>query len=49
MTGNPTLTVALTKVDRVDDTRVQEVQQQVEDVLREYGFAQATLFVTGRE
>lgn len=46
LTGNPTLTVALTKADRVDDTRVQEVQQQVEDVLREYGFSQATLFVT---
>ena len=46
LTGNPTLTVALTKADRVDDARVQEVQQQVQDVLRDYGFAQATLFVT---
>ncbi|HEM6630347.1 TPA: selenocysteine-specific translation elongation factor [Citrobacter farmeri] len=46
LTGNPTLTVALTKADRVDDARIQEVQQQVQDVLRDYGFAQATLFVT---
>ncbi|XHA16840.1 selenocysteine-specific translation elongation factor [Citrobacter farmeri] len=46
LTGNPTLTVALTKADRVDDARVLEVQQQVQDVLREYGFAQAMLFVT---
>ncbi|HHG9495507.1 TPA: selenocysteine-specific translation elongation factor [Citrobacter farmeri] len=46
LTGSPTLTVALTKADRVDDARIQEVQQQVQDVLRDYGFAQATLFVT---
>lgn len=46
LTGNPTLTVALTKADRVDDARIQEVQQQVQDVLSDYGFAQATLFVT---
>ncbi|WP_336220059.1 selenocysteine-specific translation elongation factor [Citrobacter amalonaticus] len=46
LTGNPTLTVALTKADRVDETRVQEVQQQVREVLGEFGFADATLFVT---
>lgn len=46
LTGNPTLTVALTKADRVDATRVQEVQQQVGEVLGEFGFADATLFVT---
>ena len=46
LTGNPTLTVALTKADRVDETRVQEVEQQVQEVLREYGFSGATLIVT---
>lgn len=46
LTGSPTLTVALTKADRVDDARVSDVEQQVQEVLREYGFAGATLFVT---
>ncbi|WP_312951452.1 selenocysteine-specific translation elongation factor [Superficieibacter sp.] len=46
LTGNPTLTVALTKADRVDEARVREVEQQVQAVLGEYGFAAATLFVT---
>ncbi|MGU9866002.1 selenocysteine-specific translation elongation factor [Kluyvera ascorbata] len=46
LTGNPTLTVALTKVDRVDAARVDEVRREVADVLREYGFEQATLFET---
>ena len=46
LTGNPTLTVALTKVDRVDTARVDDVRREVTDVLREYGFDQATLFET---
>ncbi|MFP5594707.1 selenocysteine-specific translation elongation factor [Kluyvera sp. 142486] len=46
LTGNPTLTVALTKVDRVDSARIDEVRCEVADVLREYGFEQATLFET---
>ena len=46
LTGNPTLTVALTKVDRVDAARIDEVRREVADVLREYGFEQATLFET---
>ena len=46
LTGNPTLTVALTKTDRVDAARVEEVRREVADVLREYGFDAATLFDT---
>ncbi|WP_333495461.1 selenocysteine-specific translation elongation factor [Kluyvera sp. CHPC 1.251] len=46
LTGNPTLTVALTKVDRVDAARIDEVRLEIADVLREYGFEQATLFET---
>ena len=46
LTGNPTLTVALTKVDRVDAARIDDVRREVADVLREYGFEQATLFET---
>ncbi|MEX3020471.1 selenocysteine-specific translation elongation factor [Kluyvera sp. STS39-E] len=46
LTGNPTLTVALTKIDRVDAARIAEVRREIADVLREYGFAQATLFET---
>lgn len=46
LTGNPTLTVALTKVDRVDAARIDEVRREVADVLHEYGFEQATLFET---
>ena len=41
LTGNPMLTVALTKADRVDEARVDEVERQVMEVLREYGFAEA--------
>ena len=40
------LTVALTKADRVDEARVDEVERQVKEVLREYGFAEAKLFIT---
>ncbi|WP_274241614.1 MULTISPECIES: selenocysteine-specific translation elongation factor [Enterobacter] len=46
LTGNPQLTVALTKADRVDDARVSEVRETVQATLREYGFSDARLFVT---
>jgi len=46
LTGNPTLTVALTKTDRVDTARIEDVRQQITDVLREFGFEEATLFET---
>lgn len=46
LTGNPQLTVALTKADRVDDARVEEVREEVLATLRHYGFGEATLFVT---
>ncbi|OVD45898.1 selenocysteinyl-tRNA-specific translation factor, partial [Escherichia coli] len=38
--------MALTKADRVDEARVDEVERQVKEVLREYGFAEAKLFIT---
>jgi selenocysteine-specific elongation factor len=46
LTGNPTLTVALTKVDRVEAARIDEVRQEISAVLQEFGFASATLFET---
>lgn len=46
LTGNPTLTVALTKTDRVDAERINEVRREITDVLREYGFDDAILFET---
>jgi selenocysteine-specific elongation factor len=46
LTGNPQLTVALTKADRVDDTRINEVRAEVQSTLANYGFAGAVLFVT---
>lgn len=46
LTGNPALTVALTKADRVDEARIAEVREEVEQTLREFGYLQATLFVT---
>ncbi|WP_312118392.1 selenocysteine-specific translation elongation factor [Kosakonia cowanii] len=46
LTGNPALTVALTKADRVDEARINEVREEVEKTLREFGYPQATLFVT---
>ncbi|MBX8463019.1 selenocysteine-specific translation elongation factor [Enterobacter sp. RIT637] len=46
LTGNPQLTVALTKADRVDEARINEVREEVLATLREYGFADAPLFVT---
>ena len=46
LTGNPQLTVALTKADRVDESRIDEVRQQLQAILQEYGFANAPVFVT---
>ncbi|WP_421532704.1 selenocysteine-specific translation elongation factor [Lelliottia amnigena] len=46
LTGNPQLTVALTKADRVDESRINEVRQQLQAILQEYGFANAPVFVT---
>ena len=44
--GNPQLTVALTKADRVDEARINEVREEVLAALSEYGFKDAALFVT---
>ncbi|WP_145590789.1 selenocysteine-specific translation elongation factor [Yersinia aleksiciae] len=48
LTGRPTLTVALTKADRVDDDRIAQVRQQVMAELIAQGWQpeQVTLFVT---
>jgi len=46
LTGNPALTVALTKADRVDEARIAEVREEVEKTLRAFGYPQATLFIT---
>ncbi len=46
LTGNPALTVALTKADRVDAARIAEVEAEVRSVLAEFGYPQATLFTT---
>lgn len=44
LTGKATLTVALTKADRVETARVEEVKAEVEAALAEFGFTGATLF-----
>lgn len=46
LTGKPSLTVALTKADRVEAQRVEEVRGDVTVVLAEFGFTDATLFAT---
>ncbi|WJV39125.1 selenocysteine-specific translation elongation factor [Raoultella terrigena] len=46
LTGKPSLTVALTKADRVEAQRVDEVRADAEAVLAELGFTPAALFVT---
>src|SRR5690606_12587993 len=46
LTGTPQLNVALTKADRVDEARIDEVRQEVLAALSEYGFKDAALFVT---
>ncbi|ALB61149.1 Selenocysteine-specific translation elongation factor [Cronobacter condimenti 1330] len=46
LTGQPSITVALTKADRVDDARVAHVKEDVLATLRGYGWHDASLFVT---
>ena len=46
LTGKPSLTVALTKADRVSDARIDEVREAVLETLREFGWQEAALFVT---
>jgi selenocysteine-specific elongation factor len=46
LSGRPALTVALTKADRVDEARVEEVRQQLDEELRRQGWQQAPVFVT---
>lgn len=46
LTGHPTLTVALTKSDRVNESRVQEVRAEVLSLLGETGWQRAEIFVT---
>nr|WP_314521196.1 selenocysteine-specific translation elongation factor [uncultured Lelliottia sp.] len=46
LTGQPQLTVALTKADRVDESRIDEVREEIRSTLLEYGFADAPVFVT---
>ena len=46
LTGKPTLTVALTKTDRVDAARVAVVRAQVESTLSELGFDDVAFFAT---
>jgi len=46
LTGSPSLTVALTKADRVDDARIDAVREEVLNTLRDFGWPEAALFVT---
>ncbi len=46
LTGKPSLTVALTKADRVSDARINEVREAVLETLSEFGWSEAALFVT---
>ena len=46
LTGNPQITVALTKADRVDEARIEEVRAEIKATLGNYGFAESVLFVT---
>lgn len=46
LSGRPALTVALTKADRVEAARVDEVCRQVRDELARQGWPDAPLFVT---
>ncbi|MRS91857.1 selenocysteine-specific translation elongation factor [Enterobacteriaceae bacterium RIT714] len=46
LTGKPQLTVALTKADRVDESRIDEVRKELQATLGEYGFTDTPFFVT---
>ncbi|XTZ38244.1 selenocysteine-specific translation elongation factor [Salmonella enterica] len=46
LTGNPSLTVALTKADRVDEARISEVRSEIQLTLQTFGYQQAAIFVT---
>ena len=46
LTGKPALTVALTKADKVDEARIEQVKAEVAQVLEEQRWAEVTLFVT---
>ncbi len=46
LSGRPALTVALTKADRVDEARVDEVREQLSDELARQGWHQVPMFVT---
>lgn len=46
LSGRPTLTVALTKADRVDEARIEEVRRQLSDELAQQGWHQVPMFVT---
>lgn len=46
LTGNPALTVALTKADRVDEARIDAVRHEVLATLNDFGWKEAALFVT---
>ncbi|MFB0712645.1 selenocysteine-specific translation elongation factor [Buttiauxella noackiae] len=46
LTGKPSLTVALTKADRVSDARIDEVREAVLETLSQFGWQEAALFVT---
>ncbi|MDU6926515.1 selenocysteine-specific translation elongation factor [Franconibacter helveticus] len=46
LTGQPALTVALTKADRVDEARIEAVREEVLATLREAGWREADIFVT---
>jgi selenocysteine-specific elongation factor len=46
LTGNPALTVALTKADSVDEARIDAVRQEVLATLNDFGWEEAALFVT---
>jgi selenocysteine-specific elongation factor len=46
LTGLPSLTVALTRADRVSEERILEVKQQVRELVTSLGWPTASLFVT---
>ncbi|MFK3842971.1 selenocysteine-specific translation elongation factor [Serratia sp. NPDC087055] len=49
LSGRPALTVVLTKADRVDDARVDDVRRQIDDELTRQGWPQTPLFVTAAQ